>query len=74
MWCGGAAGVLRGAGHEVERVEVGGGHSQGQSPHLRLQGGLRIRIRMDPHTNCGSGSRRAKMTHKNRRKHRILMF
>jgi hypothetical protein len=30
----------------------------------------------DPHSNCGSGSgsRRAKMTHKNRKKSRILMF
>jgi hypothetical protein len=26
------------------------------------------------HSNCGSGSRRAKMTHKNRRKYRIFMF
>jgi hypothetical protein len=28
----------------------------------------------DPHSNCGSGSRRAKMTHKNRKKYRIFMF
>jgi hypothetical protein len=30
----------------------------------------------DPHSNCGSGSgsRRAKMTHKNRKKSRIFMF
>jgi hypothetical protein len=30
----------------------------------------------DPHSNCrsGSGSRRAKMTHKNRKKSRLLMF
>jgi hypothetical protein len=28
----------------------------------------------DPHSNCGSGSRRAKMTHKNRIKYRIFMF
>jgi hypothetical protein len=30
----------------------------------------------DPHSNCGSGSgsRRAKMTHKNRKKDRIFMF
>jgi hypothetical protein len=28
----------------------------------------------DPHSNCGSGSRRAKMTHNNRKKSRILMF
>jgi hypothetical protein len=30
----------------------------------------------DPHSNCGSrsGSRRAKMTHKNRKKARIFMF
>jgi hypothetical protein len=45
---------------------------------------IHIRIRMDPHLfelldpdqhlNCGSGSRRAKMTHKNRKKSRIFMF
>jgi hypothetical protein len=29
---------------------------------------------MDPHSNCGSGSRRAKMTHKNIKKSRIFMF
>jgi hypothetical protein len=28
----------------------------------------------DPHSNSGSGSRRAKMTHKNRKKSRIFMF
>jgi hypothetical protein len=28
----------------------------------------------DPHSNCGSGSRRAKMTLKNRKKARIFMF
>ncbi len=28
----------------------------------------------DPYSNCGSGSRRAKMTHKNRRKSKIFMF
>jgi hypothetical protein len=30
----------------------------------------------DPHSNCGSGSgsRRAKITHKNRKKSRIFMF
>jgi hypothetical protein len=28
----------------------------------------------DPHSNCGPGSRRAKMTHKNRKKFRIFMF
>ncbi len=28
----------------------------------------------DPHSNCGSGSRRAKMTHKKRKKSRIFMF
>jgi hypothetical protein len=28
----------------------------------------------DPHSNCGSGSRRAKMTHKNRKESRIFMF
>jgi hypothetical protein len=30
----------------------------------------------DPQSNCGSvsGSRRAKMTHKNRKKYRIFMF
>jgi hypothetical protein len=28
----------------------------------------------DPHSNCGSGSRRAKMTHKNRKKYRIFVF
>jgi hypothetical protein len=28
----------------------------------------------DPHSNCGSGSRRAKMTHKNRKKSRIFRF
>jgi hypothetical protein len=28
----------------------------------------------DPHSNCGSGSRRAKMTHKNRKKSSIFMF
>jgi hypothetical protein len=30
----------------------------------------------DPHSNCGSGSgsRRANMTHKNRKKSRIFMF
>jgi hypothetical protein len=30
----------------------------------------------DPHSNCGSGSgsRRAKMTHKNRKNSRIFMF
>jgi hypothetical protein len=30
----------------------------------------------DPHSNCGSGSgsRRAKMAHKNRKKFRIFMF
>ncbi len=28
----------------------------------------------DPHTNCGSGSRRAKMAHKNIKKYRIFMF
>jgi hypothetical protein len=28
----------------------------------------------DPHTNCGSGSRRAKMTQKNRKKDRIFIF
>jgi hypothetical protein len=30
----------------------------------------------DPHSKCGSGSgsRRAKMTHKNRKKYRIFMF
>jgi hypothetical protein len=29
---------------------------------------------LDPHSNCGSGSRRAKMAHKNRKKSRIFMF
>jgi len=29
---------------------------------------------LDPHANCGSGYRRAKMTHKNRRKYRIFRF
>jgi hypothetical protein len=28
----------------------------------------------DPHSNSGSGSRRAKMTHKNRKKDIIFMF
>jgi hypothetical protein len=28
----------------------------------------------DPHSNYGSGSRRAKMTHKNRKNYRIFMF
>jgi hypothetical protein len=28
----------------------------------------------DLHSNCGSGSRRAKMTHENRKKYRIFMF
>jgi hypothetical protein len=28
----------------------------------------------DPHSNCGSGSRGAKMAHKNRKKSRIFMF
>jgi hypothetical protein len=28
----------------------------------------------DPHSNCGSGSRGAKMTHKNRKRYRIFMF
>jgi hypothetical protein len=28
----------------------------------------------DPHSKCGSGSRRAKITHKNRKKFRIFMF
>jgi len=28
----------------------------------------------DPHSNCGSGSRRAKMTQKNRNKYRIFML
>jgi hypothetical protein len=28
----------------------------------------------DPHSNSGSGSRRAKKTHKNRKKSRIFMF
>jgi 23S rRNA maturation mini-RNase III len=28
----------------------------------------------DPHSNCGSGYRRAKMTHKKRKKARIFMF
>jgi hypothetical protein len=28
----------------------------------------------DPDSNCGSGSRRAKMTHKNRKKSEIFMF
>jgi hypothetical protein len=28
----------------------------------------------DPHSNCGSGYRRAKMTHKKRKKSRIFMF
>jgi hypothetical protein len=28
----------------------------------------------DPHSNCGSGSRRAKIIHKNRKKSRIFMF
>jgi hypothetical protein len=28
----------------------------------------------DPHSNCGSGSRRAKMAHKNRKKSGIFMF
>jgi hypothetical protein len=27
----------------------------------------------DPHSNCGSGSGRAKLTHKNRKKSRIFM-
>jgi hypothetical protein len=50
----------------------------------RSGSGLRIRIIMDPHyfelldpdphSNCGSGSRRAKMTHKNIKKYRIFMF
>jgi hypothetical protein len=51
---------------------------------IMRQAGLRIRIRKDPHkfelldpdphSNCGSGSRRAKMTHKNRKKYKIFMF
>ncbi len=28
----------------------------------------------DPHSNCGSGSTREKITHKNRKKYRIFMF
>jgi hypothetical protein len=46
---------------------------------IMRQAGLRIRINLmdpDPHSNCGSdsGSRRAKMTHKNKKKYRIFMF
>jgi hypothetical protein len=51
-----------------------------------LTAGFRIRIRMDPHqielldpdpdpqSNDESGSRRGKMTHKNRKKAKIFMF
>jgi hypothetical protein len=28
----------------------------------------------DPHSNCGSGYRRAKITHKNKKKSRIFIF
>jgi hypothetical protein len=48
-----------------------------ESQHFTQIGKLKSELLdPNPHSNCGSGSgsRRAKMTHKNRKKYRIFMF